>query len=131
MRAVARILSIDAGTTGVKSLVVDESGAVLGSGYREFPQSFPRPGWVEHDPDDWWTATIESSKEALAATGTEPSSVTAVGITNQRETTVIWDRASFKPIIRPSCGRTAERRRCATPCARRVGPNVFESEPAW
>ncbi len=98
MRAVARILSIDAGTTGVKSLIVDESGAVLGSGYREFRQSFPRPGWVEHDPDDWWTATIEASKDALAATGTDPSRVTTIGITNQRETTVIWDRASFKPI---------------------------------
>ncbi|MDP8956240.1 MAG: glycerol kinase GlpK [Actinomycetota bacterium] len=94
----ARILSIDAGTTGVKSLVVDENGAVLGAAYREFPQSFPRPGWVEHDPDDWWTATLASSEEVLTATGTEPSAVTAVGITNQRETTVIWERESFRPI---------------------------------
>ena len=98
MRAVARILSIDAGTTGVTSLVVDEAGAVLGKGYREFPQSFPRPGWVEHDPDHWWTATLEASHEALTATGADPSAVTAIGITNQRETTLIWERASLKPI---------------------------------
>ena len=98
MRAVARMLSIDAGTTGVTVLVVDENGAVLSKGYREFPQSFPRPGWVEHDPDHWWTATLEASRDALATTETEPKSVTAIGITNQRETTVIWDRASLKPI---------------------------------
>ena len=98
MRAVARILSIDAGTTGVTSLVVDETGAVLGKGYREFPQSFPRPGWVEHDPEHWWAATLEASAEALRTTGTEHRSISAIGITNQRETTVIWDRSSFKPI---------------------------------
>ena len=98
MRAVARILSIDAGTTGVTSLVVDEDGGIVGKGYREFPQSFPRPGWVEHDPDHWWTATLDASQEALETTETEPSSVTAIGITNQRETTLIWERESLKPI---------------------------------
>jgi glycerol kinase len=92
------VLAIDAGTTGVTALVVDEAGGVRGRGYREFPQRFPRPGWVEHDPEDWWTATLHSIREALAAAGTEVSSLAAVGITNQRETTVVWERSSLRPV---------------------------------
>jgi glycerol kinase len=91
------ILAIDAGTTGVTVLLVDEKGSVQGRGYREFPQSFPRPGWVEHDPDDWWTATLESAREALDAAGVGTDAVAAVGITNQRETTVVWDRKTLQP----------------------------------
>jgi glycerol kinase len=95
---VARILAIDAGTTGVTALVLDDEGSVLAKGYREFPQSFPRPGWVEHDPHDWWDALLASSGDALGASGTEPSDLTAVGITNQRETTVLWDRETLTPV---------------------------------
>ncbi len=93
-----RVLAIDAGTTGVTVLVVDELGDVLGKGYREFPQSFPNPGWVEHAPEDWWDAMMATAGEALAATSTDPRTLSAVGITNQRETTVVWDRATLKPI---------------------------------
>jgi glycerol kinase len=92
------ILAIDAGTTGVRALIVDEGGAVRSRGYREFPQSFPRPGWVEHDPEDWWRALLQSATEALHAAGTRPSHVAAIGITNQRETTVLWDRATVRPV---------------------------------
>jgi glycerol kinase len=95
---VARILAVDAGTTGVTALVLDASGSVLARGYREFPQSFPRPGWVEHDPDHWWSALIDSSTEALARSGTEREAVSAIGITNQRETTVLWDRDTLQPV---------------------------------
>jgi glycerol kinase len=94
------VLAIDAGTTGVTALVVDERGAVRGRGYREFPQHFPRPGWVEHDPDDWWRATLDSAGDALNAAGVSPAEVAAVGITNQRETTVVWDRATLRPAHR-------------------------------
>jgi glycerol kinase len=94
------ILSIDAGTTGVTILLVDERGEVRAKAYREFPQHFPQPGWVEHDPEDWWTATLEASREALASGGLEPSALKAVGITNQRETTVIWDRETLTPVHR-------------------------------
>jgi glycerol kinase len=93
-----RILAIDAGTTGVRALVVNEAGRVLARGYREFPQSFPRPGWVEHDPEDWWTAALEATREALSATALEPHDLAAVGITNQRETTVVWDRRTLQPV---------------------------------
>jgi len=94
----ARILSIDAGTTGVRALLVDERGHVLARGYREFPQSFPRPGWVEHDPDDWWEAMLASCTEALDRAGIDAASLDALGITNQRETTVVWDRGTLRAI---------------------------------
>ena len=86
------VLAIDAGTTGVTALVVGEDGDVLARGYREFAQLFPRPGWVEHEPDDIWTATVAACREALAGTDAQP---TCVGITDQRETAVVWDRRTL------------------------------------
>src|SRR3712207_5019672 len=83
------VLAIDAGTTGVTALVVGEDGGVLARGYREFAQLFPRPGWVEHEPEDIWTATVAACRQALAGTAVPP---TCVGITDQRETAVVWDR---------------------------------------
>jgi glycerol kinase len=95
---VARILTIDAGTTGITALVVDDTGAVLARGYREFPQHFPQPGWVEHDADDIWAATLEACGEALTDSATAAGRLAAIGITNQRETTVLWDRATLRPV---------------------------------
>jgi glycerol kinase len=92
------ILSIDAGTTGVTVLLVDDGGGVRGRGYREFPQSFPRPGWVEHDPEDWWRATEVAAREALKASGAVPTDIAAIGITNQRETTLVWERETLRPV---------------------------------
>jgi glycerol kinase len=96
----ARILSIDAGTTGVRGFVVDERGRILGSGYRDFTQHYPHPGWVEHDAEEIWQATLDASRAALDAADTTAGGVTAVGITNQRETTVLWDRSSMRPVHR-------------------------------
>ncbi len=93
-----RILSIDEGTTGVRGVVVDEHGTFLGSAYREFAQHFPRPGWVEHDAEEIWEATVTACRDALADATTRPDQIVAVGITNQRETTVVWDRSSGRPI---------------------------------
>src|SRR3954470_16506846 len=87
------VLAIDAGTTGVTALVVGEDGGLLSRGYREFAQLFPRPGWVEHEPDDIWTATVAAARQALAGTDQQP---TAVGITDQRETAVVWDRRTLR-----------------------------------
>jgi glycerol kinase len=95
-----RILAIDEGTTGVRGFLIDDRGAIVGSGYREFEQHFPRPGWVEHDADEIWEATLEACRAALDDAGTDVSEVTAVGITNQRETTVLWDRADLSPVHR-------------------------------
>ncbi|HEX9767089.1 MAG TPA: glycerol kinase GlpK [Nitriliruptorales bacterium] len=94
----ARILSIDEGTTGVRGVILDETGAVLGSGYLEFEQHFPRPGWVEHDPRRIWDATVSACRTALEETGSAPRDITCVGITNQRETTVLWDRRTLEPV---------------------------------
>jgi glycerol kinase len=92
------VLGIDFGTTGITALVVDATGDVRGKGYKDFPQSFPRPGWVEHDPDDWWKAMLAACRQAVVGSGIEPASLAAVGITNQRETTVVWDRDTRRPI---------------------------------
>ena len=94
----ARILAIDAGTTGVRGFVVDADGRILGSGYREFTQYFPRPGWVEHDPDEIWEATLAACAEGLKASDTAPEAITCIGITNQRETTLVYERDTLRPI---------------------------------
>lgn len=92
------VLAIDVGTTGVTALVVDEAGRVAGRGCQEFPQRFPRPGWVEHDPEDWWTAALGSTGQALEAAEVRASALAAVGIAKQRETTVVWDRKTLRPV---------------------------------
>ena len=92
------VLAIDAGTTGVRAMVVRDDGSVGGAAYREFAQSFPRPGWVEHDPEDWWRALMAAVPDALEAASNTVSDLTAIGITNQRETTVLWERDTLHPI---------------------------------
>lgn len=91
------VLSIDAGTTGVRAFAVDESGATRGWSYREFTQHFPRPGWVEHDADEIWQA-VQTSVAELVATLDEP--IAAIGITDQRETIVAWSRSTGRPLHR-------------------------------
>jgi glycerol kinase len=94
------VLAIDAGTTGVRTFAIDEHGAPAGFAYREFPQHFPQPGWVEHDADDIWAATVETLAEVASAMDAEGHSIAAIGITNQRETTVVWDRTTGAPAHR-------------------------------
>jgi len=106
---VASILALDQGTTGSTAIVFSSEGHVLGRGYREFTQHFPQPGWVEHDPLEIWAVTVAAAKEAIESAGDRP---VAVGITNQRETVVAWDRASGEPLHRAVVWqdrRTAER----------------------
>ncbi len=91
------VLALDQGTTSSRALVVAADGRVVGRGQREFTQHFPQPGWVEHDPEEIWTSTLESAREAIAEAGVVPD---AIGITNQRETVVLWDRATGRPVDR-------------------------------
>ena len=93
-----RTLAIDAGTTGITALVISDRAQVEGRGYREFQQHFPRPGWVEHDAHEIWEATLTAARAALDAAGVRARDCAAIGITNQRETTVIWDRTTLEPI---------------------------------
>ncbi len=87
------VLAIDAGTTGVTALIVTDSGTIAGRGYQEFRQYFPQPGWVEHLPEGIWQATLGACAQALSSAGSP--AVACVGITNQRETAVIWDRTTL------------------------------------
>jgi glycerol kinase len=89
------ILALDQGTTGSTALVVHRDGSVLGRSYRELSQHFPRPGWVEHDPEEIFRISVEAMREAVAAAGERP---VGLGITNQRETVVLWDRRTLAPV---------------------------------
>jgi glycerol kinase len=92
------VLSLDEGTTGATAVAVGLDGEVRGKGYREITQHYPQPGWVEHDAEEIWAAVQSSSSEALRGAGADPGDVRAIGITNQRETLVVWDRRTLKPL---------------------------------
>ena len=94
------ILAIDQGTTSTRSMVFDRDMRVIGVGQREFPQHFPASGWVEHDAEDIWKSVLETIRLALADAGIAASDIEAIGITNQRETTVLWDRNTGEAVHR-------------------------------
>ena len=94
----AVVIAVDAGTTGVRSLAVDERGTVAGWSYREFPQYFPQPGWVEQDAELIWSAQLTTTRKVLEKSGVAVRDVAAMGITNQRETTIVWERTTGRPI---------------------------------
>jgi glycerol kinase len=89
------VLAIDAGTTGVTTVVVTRDGTIAAKGYQEFAQHFPQPGWVEHSPEEIWQATLESTRACLRSWGEDPTSLAGIGITNQRETVLLWDRETL------------------------------------
>jgi len=94
------VLAIDQGTTGSTALVFSQEGEILGRAYSEFTQHYPRPGWVEHDPEEIWQVSRKVMAQALAASGIEHGKLAAIGITNQRETVVVWDRRTGQPVHR-------------------------------
>jgi len=94
------VLALDQGTTSSRALLFDESGAVIASDQYEFTQHYPQPGWVEHDPDEIWRTQLKAARGALEKARVAAKDVRAIGITNQRETTVVWDRATGEPIHR-------------------------------
>ena len=92
------ILALDQGTTSSRAIVFDHAGSIIAVAQKEFPQIFPQPGWVEHDPADIWSTQAGVAAEAVAKANVSAKDVVAIGITNQRETTVVWDRATSQPI---------------------------------
>lgn len=92
------ILALDQGTTSSRAIVFDAQGAIVASAQQEFRQIFPQPGWVEHDADEIWASQANVAAEALRKAGLTATDIAAIGITNQRETTVVWDRATGRPI---------------------------------
>lgn len=104
------ILALDQGTTSSRAILFDHSGAVRGVAGQEFTQIFPQPGWVEHDPVEIWQSQLQVARRVLLENGVDPREVEAIGVTNQRETTILWDRTTGEPIYNAivwQCRRTA------------------------
>ena len=104
------ILALDHGTTSSRAILFDKTGRVVSVAQQEFPQIFPRAGWVEHDPEAIWQSQLRCARQALAQARVSAGDVAAIGITNQRETTIVWDRKTGKPIANAivwQCRRTA------------------------
>lgn len=93
------VMAFDAGTTGCRSIIFDRDGNEISSAYQEFTQYYPKPGWVEHDALEIWNAQHGTAQRAITTADIDPSEIAAIGITNQRETTVIWERSTGKPIM--------------------------------
>ena len=110
------IMALDQGTTSSRAILFDKSGRIIGSVSREFPQIYPREGepyggWVEHDPGDIWSTTYGCMMEVIARSGIHENEIAAIGITNQRETTIVWDRNTGVPIMNAivwQCRRSAK-----------------------
>ena len=105
------IMALDAGTTSSRSIIFSADGRIVSIAQKEFPQYFPRPGWVEHNANEIWATQYGTMAEAMQKVGVKPGDIAAIGITNQRETTVVWDRLSGEPVcpaIVWQCRRTSE-----------------------
>lgn len=105
------ILSIDQGTTSTTVLLIDQALTIKAKATSEYPQHYPKPGWVEHDLNDIWKSTLDTIHKALEKSGTRASEISAIGITNQRETTCLWDKKTGEPLFRAivwQCRRTAD-----------------------
>ncbi len=105
------LVSLDQGTTSSRAIVFDDYGKIVSSAQKEFKQIYPRAGWVEHDPEDIWESQYEVFKSAIGKSGVALSDISAIGITNQRETSIVWDKTTGKPIYNAivwQCRRTAD-----------------------
>ena len=105
------VMALDAGTTSNRCILFNKKGEICSVTQREFTQHFPKPGWVEHDADEIWASMLGVAVEAMNIIGAEPSDIAAIGITNQRETTIVWDKNTGDPVCHAivwQCRRTAE-----------------------
>ena len=105
------VLALDQGTTGTTAIVVDVAGRICGRAYAEIRQFYPRPGWVEHDPEEIYRSVVRQGRAALAAAQVKAGELAAIGITNQRETFAVWERTNARPLHRAivwQCRRSAE-----------------------
>ncbi|MCH8849649.1 MAG: glycerol kinase GlpK [Chloroflexi bacterium] len=106
------VLALDQGTSSSRAVLFDEEGAPFATEQREFPQIYPRPGWVEHDPNAIWSSQLEAARSVLRTADVAAEQVAAIGITSQRETTIVWERATGRPVANAivwQCRRTADR----------------------
>ncbi len=104
------ILSLDQGTTSSRAIIFDLEANIISLSQQEFPQIYPQPGWVEHDPEEIWASQLQTARDTIKKAGLAPSQIAAIGVTNQRETTLVWDRKTGKPVMNAivwQCRRTA------------------------
>src|ERR1039458_3694432 len=94
----AYLLALDQGTTSSRAIVFRDDAAIVGLAQREFTQLYPQPGWVEHDPREIWATQVAVAIQALGEAGLAPSQIAALGVANQRETTIVWDRRTGEPV---------------------------------
>jgi sugar (pentulose or hexulose) kinase len=131
MTQATHVLAIDQGTTSTRAIVFDRSARAVATAQAEFAQHYPEPGWVEHDPEDIWRDCLATARGALAKAGVGAAQIAAIGVTNQRETVVVWDRATGAPIHRAIVWQD---RRTAETCLalRQDGMgDWFPRAPAW
>ena len=105
------VMSLDAGTTSNRCVIFDYDGRVVSMVQREFTQIYPKPGWVEHDANEIWSTMLGAAVEAVLKAGLSAGDIAAIGITNQRETTIVWDKSTGDPVCNAivwQCRRTAE-----------------------
>ena len=111
------ILALDQGTTSSRTIIFNHKGDIISIAQKEFAQHYPMPGWVEHDPEEIWSSQISTLGEALAKAGLSINEIAGIGITNQRETSVVWNRKSGKPVYNAIVWQD---RRTATDCDKLV-----------
>jgi len=105
------ILALDQGTTSSRAIIFDRNGSIVSSSQKEFTQIYPHPGWIEHNPMEIWETQLSSVKEAMKKIDAKPIDIAGIGITNQRETTVVWDKNTGVPVYNAivwQCRRTAD-----------------------
>ena len=114
------LIAIDQGTSSSRTVVFDSAGRPVASAQQEFPQIYPQPGWVEHDPEAIWTSVLDVTRKAVSESDVKAANVAGLGITNQRETTLVWDRESGAPVYNAIglAGSTHGGPVCGAPCGR-------------
>lgn len=106
------VMALDQGTTSSRCILFNKQGEILSMAQKEFGQIYPRPGWVEHNPKEIWSSQLAVTTEAMAMAGASPEDIAAIGITNQRETTIVWDKITGEPVYNAivwQCRRTADK----------------------
>ena len=124
------ILALDQGTTSSRAIVFDHEGNNLAMVNKEFPQIYPQPGWVEHNPMDIWNSQLEVAKAAMEKAGVGPEDIAAIGITNQRETTIVWDKKPANQCTMLSSGNADAPLRSATILRPKAGSIRCATRPA-
>lgn len=125
------VLALDQGTTSSRAILFDNEQNIIAVRQREFEQLYPQQGWVEHDPMEIWSSQYGVMNEVVAQSGVDAHDIAAIGITNQRETTILWEKATGRPIITPLCGNAAALHRWWMSCsASRVWQSISKRIPA-